>query len=102
MDVADKIIMLMKRKEMNKTQLAEKSGLSRSTINSLLSRKSMPRDHTLEAICKALDKTVEAFHAEGYTPPGLTDKETRLLERYREFSEISQDAFLAVFEKHGH
>lgn len=59
----DKIISFLKdlcrMKGMSQTMLAQKAGISASTLNNIMNRKTNPGVYTLFKVCNALDVTLE-------------------------------------------
>jgi transcriptional regulator with XRE-family HTH domain len=64
---------------MSRYRLAQKSGISQSSISTLLNRQSVPTIQTLEKICKGLDMTLAQFFSEDDELPNLTEEQKRLL-----------------------
>ena len=98
LETLDKIKRLQTNRGWNNAQLASEANIARSTISSMFTRNSTPTNYTLSSICSAFDMTVEEFYAEGYIPSGLTSKEARLLESFKEFSDDAQESFIHLFE----
>ena len=99
METLDKIKKLQNDREWNNAQLASKANIARSTINSMFTRNSTPTNYTLGSICAAFDMTVGEFYSEGYVPSGLSSRETRLLESYKELPVDVQESFIHLFEE---
>lgn len=99
MDVADKIKMLQRKYNLNNAQLADKANLSRSTIISILNRKSRPRDDTLTAICSAFGMTTDEFRSEGYIPPELDSNVAHLVECYYRLPEKKQNILITLADE---
>lgn len=62
--IIDRIEQLCEQKQMSRYRLAQKSGISQSSISTLLNRQSVPTIQTLEKICKGLDMTLAQFFSE--------------------------------------
>ena len=77
--IIDRIEQLCEQKQMSRYRLAQKSGISQSSISTLLNRQSVPTIQTLEKICKGLDMTLAQFFSEDDELPNLTDEQKRLL-----------------------
>lgn len=72
---------------MSRYRLAQKSGISQSSISTLLNRQSVPTIQTLEKICKGLDMTLAQFFSEDDELPNLTEKQKRLLTTWNAMNE---------------
>jgi len=89
---------IMKQRGLNNTTLAKQAGVSRSTIISILSRKSKPSAYTMTAILSVFEMTLEQFYCEFSVPRELTDEEASLLENFRFFDDESKNAALTLFK----
>lgn len=72
---------------MSRYRLAQKSGISQSSISTLLNRQSVPTIQTLEKICKGLDMTLAQFFSEDDELPNLTEDQKRLLTTWNAMNE---------------
>ena len=72
---------------MSRYRLAQKSGISQSSISTLLNRQSVPTIQTLEKICKGLDMTLAQFFTEDDELPNLTEEQKRLLTTWNAMNE---------------
>nr|DAY07089.1 MAG TPA: Cro/C1-type HTH DNA-binding domain protein [Caudoviricetes sp.] len=72
---------------MSRYRLAQKSGISQSSISTLLNRQSVPTIQTLEKICKGLDMTLAQFFSEDDELPNLTEEQKRLLTTWNAMNE---------------
>jgi len=72
---------------MSRYRLAHKSGISQSSISTLLNRQSVPTIQTLEKICKGLDMTLAQFFSEDDELPNLTEEQKRLLTTWNAMNE---------------
>lgn len=77
--IIDRIEQLCEQKQMSRYRLAQKSGISQSSISTLLNRQSVPTIQTLEKICKGLDMTLAQFFSEDDELPNLTEEQKRFL-----------------------
>ena len=82
MDVQKRLQQYMKSRGWTAYRLAEKAGLSHSTIKNLFSRNNTPTIPTLEIICKAFGITMSEFFAEGDESMKLSEDQRELLERW--------------------
>ena len=72
---------------MSRYRLAQKSGISQSSISTLLNRQSVPTIQTLEKLCKGLDMTLAQFFSEDDELPNLTEEQKRLLTTWNAMNE---------------
>lgn len=68
MDVLGKIRALMERYGWSEYQLARRSGVPQSTLNSMFRKNNSPSLYNLDLICKAFGMTLSDFFAEGSAP----------------------------------
>ena len=86
-NIIDRIEQLCEQKQMSRYRLAQKSGISQSSISTLLNRQSVPTIQTLEKICKGLDMTLAQFFSEDDELPNLTEEQKRLLTTWNAMNE---------------
>ena len=98
MNVLNKIKMLQQDRGMSMSQLANKAGLTPSTLSALFQRNNQPTIPTLEAICKAFGITISQFFADSNLPVDLTPEQACLLENWNRLSENQKDAVLALLK----
>lgn len=80
MDVLDKIIQYRQERNWTEYQLAEKSGLTQSTISSWYRKNMLPSITSLSKICDAFGITLSQFFLEDTeNATHLTDQQRRLL-----------------------
>jgi len=72
---------------MSRYRLAQKSGISQSSISTLLNRQSVPTIQTLEKICKGLDMTLAQFFSKDDELPNLTEEQKHLLTTWNAMNE---------------
>lgn len=81
MDILGKITQLRMERDWSEYQLAEKSGLTQSTISSWYRRNMLPSIPSLERICEAYGITLSQFFLEkDDNTLQITDQQKRLLE----------------------
>lgn len=85
--IIDRIEQLCEQKQMSRYRIAQKSGISQSSISTLLNRQSVPTIQTLEKICKGLDMTLAQFFSEDDELPNLTEEQKRLLTTWNAMNE---------------
>lgn len=83
MKIEERILRQLDKKKMSRNKLAERAGISRSGLASILSGKKSPTFDTLTKLCRALEIEVEELFdaAEGQEPGDSGEK--RLLKYYR-------------------
>jgi len=94
MDVIDRIKRFQKLSKLSIAQLAEKSGLSRSTVHNIVNHNKLPQMGTLSSLCLAFDITLAQFFDESLSPDIVF-----ILSRYDKWPSEKQDAFIAEVEK---
>lgn len=80
MDILDKITQYRLERNWSEYQLAEKSGLTQSTISSWYRKNMLPSIPSLEKICEAFGITLSQFFLEDHeNATHLTDQQRKLL-----------------------
>ena len=98
MDVLDKIKRLQHERGWNGKQLAEKSGLTLSTISTMYKRNNQPTISTLQALCTAFGITIAQFFADSNVPLDLTEEQTALLESWNALTDEQKAALFALIK----
>ena len=81
MNVLDKIVQLRESRKWSEYQLAEKSGLTQSTISSWYRKNMLPTIPSLQKICDAFDITLSQFFMEENEEiHSLTENQFKLLQ----------------------
>lgn len=80
MDVLERILELRKARNWTEYQLAEKSGLTQSTISSWYRKKIIPTIPSLEKVCNAYGITLSQFFLEHSATVDLTENQLELIE----------------------
>lgn len=78
-DVLERILYYRSQKKWSEYQLAEKSGLTQSTISSWYRKNMLPSISSLEKICNAFEITLSEFFALEEDNFTLTDVQKKLL-----------------------
>ena len=86
MNPAEQIRMLMLQRGWSVYRLSKESGLSQSTIESILKRGSIPRINTIEKCCRAFGITMAAFFDETLCASELTPDEKNFIQKWRDSS----------------
>lgn len=104
MDVLEKITLLRKSRSWSVYQLAERSGLTQSTISSWYRKQMTPSIASLERICEAFDISLSQFFMEEDNHAVvLSSKERELLYATHTLSNEQFDtllSFLRTLQKH--
>ena len=99
MNILDKITQLRLERGWSEYQLAEKSGLTQSTISSWYRKNMIPTIPSLEKICTAFGITLSQLFAEEDDPVALTDSQKKLLECWTRLTKEQQAVVFALIEK---
>ena len=95
MDVLERILYYRKQKNWTEYQLAEKSGLTQSTISSWYRKNMLPTIPSLEKLCDAFDITLAQFFLENSEEAvTLNEKQLKLLNNCVKLSPEQFDALL--------
>lgn len=78
-DVLERILYYRSQKKWSEYQLAEKSGLTQSTISSWYRKNMLPSISSLEKICNAFEITLSEFFSFENDTFTLTDMQKKLL-----------------------
>ncbi len=98
MDIRQKIEQLRKEKGWTVYRLAQKAGVTPSTIYSWYNKNDhMPSRDSIEGICAAFGISEAVFFTDIETD-NLTEKELQLLELFRQVPEKKKDAVLTVVQ----
>lgn len=97
-DVLQRITEYRQQRNWTEYQLAEKSGLTQSTISSWYRKNMLPSLTSLEKICAAFDITLSQFFASGSDNFSLTDLQKDLLLAINHLSKEQQIALLNFFK----
>ena len=80
-------------------QLAERSGLTQSTISTWYRKNIIPTVPSLEKICSAFGITLSQLFAEGDSMVSLTESRQKLLERWTRLTDDQQAVVFALIDK---
>jgi transcriptional regulator with XRE-family HTH domain len=99
MDILDKIRRLRIEHNWSEYQLAEKSGLTQSTISSWYRKDMQPSIASLEHICSAFNITLSQFFAADHSGLiDLTEDQLRMVNEWNRLSSSQQKALIAFME----
>lgn len=100
--IIDRVERLRKEKNLSRYRMAQKSGLSQSSISNLLNRRNVPSIQTLEKICKALGMTLAQFFSADRERPDLTKEQEHILDLWDQLNDIEKgrvEAFILGMHK---
>lgn len=97
-DVLERITYYRNQKNWSEYQLAEKSGLTQSTISSWYRKNLYPTIPSLEKICKAFGITLSQFFSNNEDNFELTELQKSILLEINHLSEDQQLALLDFFK----
>lgn len=80
--IIERIEKLCEMRKMSRYRLAQKSGISQSSISNLLNRRNVPSIQTLEKLCNGLDITLAQFFAMDGRRPDLTEEQEKVLDTW--------------------
>jgi transcriptional regulator with XRE-family HTH domain len=99
MDVLEKIRRLKLERHWTEYQLAEKSGLTQSTISSWYRNNTQPTISSLECVCKAFNMTLSQFFAENKSENQIfTENQLAILNEWNRLSDEQQHALLSFLK----
>ena len=98
MSIIERIEKLRKERKWTVYELSMESGITQSTLASMLQRNTPPRIETLQAICEAFGITLAQFFLEDEEIEIVSAKEKELLTAYRKLPENKQKALLHLIE----
>ena len=99
MDINKKIIDLCNERGWSIYELSLQSGITQSTLNSMLHRGNPPKIENLQCICEAFGITLAQFFITDEQTEILTKKEKELISSFRKLSEKKQQALLNFIER---
>ncbi len=101
MDVLERITTYRKERNWTEYQLAEKSGLTQSTISAWYRKNMLPSIPSLERICKAFNITLAQFFAENLSEWSfnfLTEEQQNLVYEWNRLEENQQNALISFLK----
>lgn len=97
-DVLERITYYREQKNWTEYQLAERSGLTQSTISSWYRKNMIPSIPSLDKICNAFGITLSQFFSTDNDDFSITSLQKELLIESGRFTEEQQTALLALFK----
>ena len=96
MDIKEKITKLRLEKGWSLSKLARTAGISENAVYNWYNEKNFtPSRDAIEDVCAAFDISLAEFYSD-IEVDKLTDKETKLLEIFRNLSEKQKDSVITV------
>lgn len=99
MNILEKIQTMKEARDWSAYDLAEKAGISQTTLSSLFSRKSDPKIDTLKCLCDAFGITLSQFFLEDESIELLSASERQLLDSYRKLSQKQKEGLIALISE---
>jgi transcriptional regulator with XRE-family HTH domain len=99
MDINKKIVKLCNDRDWSIYNLSLESGITQSTLTSMLQRGNPPKIENLQYICEAFGITLAQFFLEDEQVEILNPKEKELVSLFRKFSDKKQQALLDFIGK---
>jgi len=99
MDINKKIESLRFQRGWSIYELAQESGITQSTLTSMLKRGNPPKIDTLQCICEAFGITLSQFFMDDEELEVLSKTEKELISLFRRTSDTKQKALLDLLKK---
>ena len=99
MDINKKIIDLCNERGWSIYELSLQSGITQSSLNSMLHRGNPPKIENLQTICDAFGITLAQFFATNEKHEMLSPNEILLISNFRKLSEEKQEALLKLISR---
>ena len=97
-DVLAEITRLRLKRNWSEYQLAQRSGLSQSTISTWYRKNQTPTIHTLEKVCCGFGITLSQFFAVEDDVVSLTETQKELLDYWAALTDTQQTLFMELFK----
>ena len=99
MDINKKIKNMCFQRGWSMYDLAQESGITQSTLSSIMTRGNPPKIETLECICEAFSITLSQFFLEDESVEVLSENEKKLITLYRKLTPTKQAALIDLLNK---
>lgn len=99
MDINKKIETLRFQRGWSMYELAQESGITQSTLTSMIKRGNPPKIDTLERICEAFGITLAQFFMDDEQLEILSKNEKDLISLFRRLSETKQQNLIDLLKK---
>lgn len=98
-DVAERLKTLMKERGWTVYRLSEESGVPRSTLSGIFSRRTQPSLHTLSQICDGLNITMSQFFRTEEEITAEAEESEEVLHIWRSMSQEQRRAWITVLSE---
>ena len=98
MDVLERITQLRNEREWSVYKLAQKAGVSQTTLRSLRQKNNLPTISTLEQVCAAFGITLAQFFTEGQEAIPLTDEQRDMLRLWDTLTPEQKSALMSFLK----
>jgi len=88
--IIDRVERIRQAKNLSRYRMAQRSGLSQSSISNLLNRRNVPSIQTLEKICNGLGMTLAQFFSADGERPNLTKEQEHVLDVWDQLNEMEK------------
>lgn len=99
MNINKKIIDLCNERGWSIYELSLQTGITQSSLSSMLRRGNPPKIENLQAICEAFGITLSQFFLNGEQIEALSPKEVRLISSFRKLSDDKQNALITLIDR---
>lgn len=99
MDAIKRISELTEERGWSNYKLAQKSGLSLSTIANIYRRHTIPSLATLEAICNAFGITLSQFFSDDLNAVPLTPEQKELFDKWANLTPVQKELIEKLIEQ---
>ncbi len=99
MNIIKKIEQLRFKRGWSHYQLAQESGITQSTLTSIIKRGNPPKIETLKNICDAFGITLSQFFLDDESLEVLTAEEKQLVAHFRNLSPEKQSALIDFLKR---
>lgn len=99
MDINKKIVSLCNERGWSIYELSLQSGITQSSLNSMLHRGNPPKIENLQCICEAFGITLAQFFIEDEQLEILTQREKELISLFRRLPENKQQALIDLLNR---
>lgn len=94
MRILDRLQYEMKKRGWEETDLMERAGFTKATMDSVFRKKNLPTISMLESTCKAFGITIGAFFSEGELPAGLNGEQVKLFDKWQELPKEQKELLI--------
>ena len=99
MNINKKIIDLCNERGWSIYELSLQTGITQSSLSSMLKRGNPPKIENLNTICEAFGITLSQFFLDGEQIEALSPKEMRLVSSFRKLSDDKQNALITLIDR---